>query len=259
MPLRWPFVISASLLSAGCSPSRFAWHEEGATMERYRAAFTAAAGDRLVDSTSFARFVATTASTRVLWLGDHHRSTLLHRFQRELLEALVAAGRPLDLVLEAVGEQDEPWVAAHLAGRVDEATLRARVRDRWPGSWLDDPELDSAYYRSLLAFARRHRIAVHGLEPTPRLPLAERDRHIAARVRTIAAARPERLVVVLVGQSHLLGEGDVVANCGLPALMVGGEPSAELLAARAAEPRDGDLLQSDGGPWWFAALFAAGR
>ena len=100
---------------------------------------------------------------------------------------------------------------------------------------------------------------MNGLEPTPRLPLAERDRLIALRVRAIAAARPERLVVVFVGQSHLLGEGDVVANCGLPALMVGGEPSPELLAARASAPGDGDLLRSSGGPWWFEALFAAGR
>ena len=117
MPLRWLFVISALVLSAGCSPGRFAWHEEEPAMERYRAAFTAAAGDRLVDSTTLARFVEMAAATRVLWLGDHHRDMALHGLQLALLQQLHERGVRCCLGLEAIGIDDQPAVSAFLAGR----------------------------------------------------------------------------------------------------------------------------------------------
>lgn len=254
MPFLRHFVITAFLLPGGCSPAQFTWHEEPATMARYRAAFAAAAGDRFVATSTPAEFVAAAKTVRIVWLGDHHQSSRLHLLQRDLLEDLRDAGRPIVLALEAIGEQDEPWVQAHLAGQVDEYLLRERIRRRWPGSWLDDPELDSAHYRALLAFALRHRVPVHAIEPTPRLPLMERDRHIAARVRTIAERYPDRLVVVLLGQAHLLGLGDVVANTGLPALAVGGEATPALLAAPRPAAADRALWRSDGGLWWFAPL-----
>lgn len=254
MPLRWHHVITTFALLGACSPARFAWHEAPATVASYRAAFAAAAGDRFVATISRPRLLDAARSARVLWLGDHHTSPRLHLLQRELLRELQAAGVPLLLVLEAIGEQDEPWVDAFLAGHADEWVLRERIRRRWPASWLDDDALDSSHYRALLAFGRRHRLPVRGLEPTPRLPLAERDPRIAARVRELAAVHPDRLVVVVVGQAHLLGDGDVAAACGLPGLLLGGEPTPALLAATPPPHAASDLLRSNGGMWWFAPL-----
>lgn len=254
MPLRRHPVITAFALLGSCSPTQLVWHEEPATIDRYRAAFAAAAGDHFVATVPRADWLAMAAATRVLWLGDHHKSQRLHLLQRELLQQLQRAGRPLLLAVEAIGEQDEPWVDAYLAGRIDEWTLRERIRRRWPGSWLDDEALDAAHYRTLLAFAARHRLPVRAIEPTPRLPLAERDPRIAARVRSLAEANPDRLVVVIVGQTHLRGGGDVVAQCGLPALVLGGEATPALFTAPRPAHAASDLLCSDGGMWWFAAV-----
>jgi uncharacterized iron-regulated protein len=220
----------------------------------YRAAFEADAGTRFVGRMTRADLIMQLASVRVLWLGDHHRSTRLHTLQRELLEQLAASGRPLLFVLEAIGDDDEAAVADYLARGSDAERLRQRVRQRWPGSWLDDPDLDAWHYRSLLALAQRHGALVRALEPTPRLPLSERDRRIGERVRALAQQHPDRLLLVVVGQAHLAGKGDVVARAGQPAIVLGGEPTPALV--RAGRATDGELFASDGGLWWFSELLA---
>ena len=256
MPPRRRFAMAAFVMASACSPSRFGWHEEPDTVDRYRAGFTAAVGSQLVESASLPDVLQRTRQVRVLWLGDHHRSQRLHHEQRNLLRALAGTGRRLLLVLEAIGEQDHAWLDAWLAGTVDMRSLRAGIRRRWPGSWLEDGELDAAYYRDLLAFAAQHDALVRGLEPAPRLPLTERDARIAARVRQLAETHTDRLVVVVLGQAHLLGQGDVIARCGMPNLALGGEPPAALAAAAVDRSPTG-LSRSASGLWWFDTLLAA--
>ena len=259
MPRRVHAVMLA-LAASGCSPTRFGWSSGAPTLDDYRATFTTAAGSSFVAELDRAALVDEVAPGRVLWLGDHHRSQRLHHLQRQLLLQLLAAGqRPL-LALEAIGRQDEAAVADFLAGGIELHQLRAWLRRRWSGSWLDDDGLDAAHYRELLAIARQYALPVAALEPIPRPPLAERDRRIAARIGELAAAHADRPVCVVIGQAHLLGRGDLIARTGLPSLAIGGEPPPALLqaAARAATdgsaPADGRLLRSDGGLWWFGEL-----
>lgn len=243
------------LAAAGCTSPGAA--EPAAVLAAYRQSFEVAAGSRLVAALPQAQLPALAADVRIVWLGDHHYSERLHRLQRGVLDRLLATGRPLALLLEAIGEQDEPLIAAYVAGAVDERALRVRMRRRWPGSWLDDEMLDAPHYRALLAFARAHGLPVRALEPTPRLPLAQRDGVIAANVRRAAAELDGHLLVAVLGQAHLLGDGDVVARTGLPALILGGVPPAGLRAAGPREPAIGWLYRSDGGVFWFSDLFAA--
>lgn len=259
MPRPATIAMLACLTAPCCTPSTFAWQEDPAHLANYHRAFAAAAGERFVARTTTAALVSATRELRVLWLGDHHESRALHRCQRDLLAQLWREPRPLTLVLEALGQQDDAVVAEHLAGRLDERELRDLVRRRWPQSWLDDPALDCEHWRTLLAMAREHGTPVHGLEPTPRLPLAERDAAIAARVRNLADRAPDHLVVVIVGQAHLCGQGDVAARCGLPAILVGGEPPPALLAATPVPTPADAMLRSDGGLFWFGALLGAPR
>jgi uncharacterized iron-regulated protein len=264
MPARGPYAIVSLLLLLACSPSEFAWQATlPADLANYRTAFAAAAGTKFEATSTRATLLAQLPNRRVLWLGDHHASSMLHGLHLELLEAVAAvcadSRRPLVLVLDALGEQDQPAVTEFLGGRLEMRDLQRQLRARWPGSWLDDSALDPWYYRSLLAFGKRHGTAVHALEPTPRLPLADRDPRMAARIAAIATAAPDALVVVVVGQAHLLGTGDMVRRTGLPGLALGGEPPAALLAA-ATEPRERGVLQrSDGGLWWFAELLRGER
>lgn len=224
------------------------------TPRTYTAAFAAAAGERFVATHDRAALTAVLRTSRVLWLGDVHGSARLHALQSELLAHLHREGVPMCLVLEAIGTQDDAALQDFLAKRIPFDDLRQAMRQRWAGSWFDDPQLDTWFYRSLVSSAARAGIPIVPLEPTPRGPLAERDAAMAQTISRIAAERPDRLVVVVVGQAHLVGGGDVVRRTGLPGVTIGGEPTPALRAAGPAERRRGDLYESETGLWWFAEL-----
>lgn len=242
------------LLVASCaSPSATA---PGAndTLRAYREAFVAAAGNSLVAVRDREAFVAALPAARVLWLGDVHDSTRLHALQSELLEDLHHRGVEPVLVLEAIGTQDTKDLQRYLAGELPLEDFCRLVQQRWPGSWLDDPEFDPFFYRGLLAFAKKYNLPVVPLEPTPRAPLTQRDEAMANVVNQVAAANPTRPIVVIVGQAHLLGQGDLVHRTGLPWLALGGDPAPALRTLSRADRRRGDLWQSDSGLFWFAEL-----
>ena len=249
-------VIFAMLLAGGCAPAQFGWDETGPPdVGQYRGAFVEAVGARFLGSLERGEWLDRVAAQRVLWLGDHHRSTRLHALQRELLEQLHEKGMRMVFALEAIGRQDEPDVRRYLRGDVSLDGLREAMRGRWAGSWLDDPDLDPAHYGALLEFARRHGVPVLALEPTPRLSMEQRDETMAAAIRAAADAHAGRLLVVHVGQAHLAGRGDLVARTGLPGVVLGGEPPEPLRTSAPARRDRGSLWQSSGGMWWFAELF----
>ena len=245
------------LMTAACSPSEFVWKEPApGQLSTYRRSFEIAAGHTILEDRSRAELLAATAAAQVLWLGDHHRSGRLHALHGELLEQLARTPRRVVLVLEALGTQDQPQIDAFLEGTITLPDLADAARRRWSGSWLDDRELDPWYYRSLCSLARRNGWKLFGLEPTPRRPLAQRDAAMAVRVREIAAAAPGALIVVVVGQAHLLGEGDLVRRTDLPSVALGGEPPAAL--AEAAIRARQRMRRAGGDLWWFAELFGEG-
>ena len=176
--------------------------------------------------------------------------------EMELLEDLHGRGVRMVLALEAIGLQDEPHVRRYLSGELTMEALRQQLRARWDGSWLDDRELDPWFYRSLLAFAKNHALPVVALEPTPRLRLAHRDDLLAANIGRALDDNPGRLVVVVVGQAHLVGQGDLIDridHIGCHGIAIGGEPPPSLRCSAAGER--GSVQQSEAGLWWFAELF----
>src|SRR5690606_34890306 len=94
-------------------------------------------------------------------------------------------------------------------------------------------DVDSAFYRELLLHARRRRRPAFALEPTPRLPLFERDQVIARTVLRRARQHPHALVVVVIGETHLLGFGQLVKRVGLPHVAIGANLSTALRASAA--------------------------
>lgn len=245
---------TALLLSlAGCSAEPLWWQDQpGAQLSSYKQTFAAAVGDRCTAAWAYGEFAAALRQCRVLWLGDDHRDRELHRLQSELLQRLADDGVQPLLLLEAIGEQDQAAVDRYLQYRLDMPQLRQQCRQRWPQSWLDDGDVDAAAYRGLLQLARDRRWPVRALEPTPRLPLPQRDQCIAAAVADAAARFPQRLLVVLVGQAHLLGDGDVVARAALPSLVLAATPPAGLQPAPAL-PAAAMFVRTDRGVLFFAA------
>lgn len=193
-------------------------------------------------------------SSRVLFLGDHHKDEELHdRMLATLLRLSRTHGRKIALGLEAVGIQDELAIARYLRGEDDLDTLRAHVRTRWPQSWLDPGDVDAGFYRATLEVARRERLPVFGLEPAPRLPLAKRDAAIASRIRLVHRHLPNHLLVVIVGHAHLLGRGNVIGRTQLPSVAVGARMSRSLERSRrsvtppAGHPPRVEFLRAESG------------
>lgn len=253
-------VASWALLAAGCRD--LAWSggpgDAGTELERYRATFAEAVGTTWTGSMPTAELHRRLTAVRVLWLGDDHRDGSLHARQRRLLQELRAHGVRLALGLEALGTDDMPFVDDWRLGRSDLATLRRRMRQRWPGSWLEDSDVDGEHFRALLVDSRNAGEPVFALEPTPRLPLAARDPLIAAAVRQAAVTYPDRLLVVVVGQAHLLGDGNLIARTGLPAIAVGALPPLAI-PQRPPTRQPGHLVRASGDLWFFADLLPPPR
>ena len=248
-------VVLAATILAACHLTSFGRPRgSGASFQEYRESFAAAAGDAFIEQLDQRELRRRARQQRTVWLGDHHRHSRLHALHLELLSELERGGAKITLLLEAVGTQDQPIVDAYLAGQLDMRALRANTRARWRGSWLDDPALDPAYFRSLLSFAREREIPVRALEPTPRGPLATRDTILAGAVAAARAAYSDRLLVVVLGQSHLLGEGDVVRRSGAGGLVVGGQPTSPLMQARPARALPGSVWRSNGDVYWFGEM-----
>ncbi len=254
--------LALSFGSAGCDHSSLGWHGTEAEAEArardltaYKRSHERALGSRFVRSLTPEDFVAEVTRARVLWLGDRHVDLAVHAGWRELLGELREAGLQLSLALEAIGRDDEPAVANFLAGRSTMDELRASVRERWPGSWLEPGDVDASFYRALLSDAREASEPVFALEPAPRLPLDQRDAVIAARVAELVRSQPGRVVVVVVGHAHLLGAGDVVARANVGGVIVAPALNDMLRRARSArrEAAAVTFLASDTGvlfPVW---------
>lgn len=226
---------------------------EARELADYKAAFATALGEEFVEAGSRARLLDRAASARILFLGDNHRDPVLHRHHLELLAELHERDVPATLVVEALGTADQALVDEYLAGLRSLSSLRRAIHRRWPGSWLDDATLDMAHYNQLLRIARVARWPAWALEPTPRLPLPERDATMVERIRAVAAAHPDRLVVVVVGQAHLLGRGDLIHRVGLPCIALGASvPPALRASALRLDPDPAEFIRCAGG-LWFAA------
>lgn len=241
-----PFLALTVFPLGGCQSGYVDWERRRLPGEPGRPAYLQAyvnahyrdLGIHFTTRLSMDRFRGEIANVRVLFLGDHHRDEPLHDKMVDLLRWLIARGHRPALGLEAIGFDDSPDLQEFLAGSIDLAQLCTRIGRRWPRSWLGDgSDVDSVYFRTLLNLARDKRLPVFPLEPTPRLPLANRDPVIARSIRNAARAYPDRLIVVVVGHAHLLGKGRLVARVGLRSLAIGARMSEELTRAYLDYPR----------------------
>ena len=79
---------------------------------------------------------------------------------------------------------------------------------------------------------------------------------MAAAVVEAARRWPDRLLVVVVGQTHLLGRGDLVGRSRLGGVVVGGQPPAGLVGA--VDPTDrGACWRTEASVMWFAEMLGA--
>ncbi|WPB73205.1 ChaN family lipoprotein [Archangium violaceum] len=141
----------------------------------------------------------------VVYVGDYHTLPLAQETYLELVEGVREAGRRVVLALECVEGRHQAAVEAYLAGRLAERALLARLgQGANQGSWSGP--------RTLLAYAKRHRLEVVGIDRRAQgeRSLELRDAYAAERIARAVRAEDKPRVMVLVGQYH-------VAPCHLPA------------------------------------------
>jgi heme-binding uptake protein ChaN (Tiki superfamily) len=140
----------------------------------------------------------------VVYVGDYHTLPLAQETYLELVEGVRESGRRVVLALECVEGRHQASVDAYLAGRLAERSLLARLGHGAEGSGSGP--------RALLAYAKRHRLQVVGIDRRAQgeRSLELRDAYAAERIARAVRAEDRPRVMVLVGQYH-------VAPCHLPA------------------------------------------
>jgi hypothetical protein len=138
----------------------------------------------------------------VVYVGDYHTLPLSQETYLELVEGVRSAERRVVLALECVEGRHQALVDAYLAGRLTERSLLAK---------LGHGTSQGAGARALLAYAKRHRLRVVGIDRRAQgeRSLALRDAYAAERIARAVRAEDGPRVMVLVGQFH-------VAPCHLP-------------------------------------------
>jgi hypothetical protein len=246
------------ILNHGCGSLGWRGTEaDGSAAERelaeYKRAHFRALGDEIGGHRSREAVIAMILANDLLWLGDRHDAATIHREQLALLRELHTRGRRLVLAIEAIGVHDEPEVERFLTGAIDLRRLRIALAAKPDGSWLDSAQLDSDFYRELLAFAKDAQVPVRALEAIPRPPLAQRDARMATRIREVRTEHADALLVVVVGHVHLLGDGhllDAAKLGGVVLLPVVGPVMAGAIAAKRRGGVDEFVVTSDGVLVW---------
>ena len=202
----------------------------------YRESSYRAQGTELGEAIGTDDLLSLARSTGILLLGDLHQDVMLHSQHRSLIGRLVEHDVPVVLVLEALASQDDEHTTAYLRGELNMEELRERIAARWARSWLEPSRAwDYLAWRSLLRTAQKNEWPVYGLEEAPRRPLLERDALIADNLQDIRTRHPDRLVVAIVGQAHLAGEGSVGDRLVDEAVRVLVRPSTALADAATDE------------------------
>jgi uncharacterized iron-regulated protein len=162
-----------------------------------------AAGELLTPQELAARL----APVSLVFVGESHTSADVHRAQRRLIEALVAAGRKVLVGLEMFPYTDQAALDRWVQSDESEADF---VRDsRWYRAW----GYDFRYYRDIFLVARAHRLPMYGVNVPREVITAVRKkgfdklspdeaRHIPIKVDTDSDEHRRLFQAMIGGDSH---------------------------------------------------------
>lgn len=103
------------------------------------------------ENISLKGFMAVIADADVVLVGEWHTHTGIHRFQTELLQAMITANDNVALSMEQFTRDNQAIVNAYLAGEIGEETLITQA-NAWPNYRSD--------YRPLVALAKTNNIEI---------------------------------------------------------------------------------------------------
>ena len=199
---------------------------------------------------SQAQMLAMAGDSRIVYVGETHDNPASHRLELQVLTALAERypGR-VALGMEMFVRSQQPVLDRWIAGTLDE---KAFLKE---SHWYDDWNMDYAYYRDLLNFARARHIPVIALNAEKSLVKAVRSKPPEQLSPSERALLPEldmadpyqRSLVTAIfgGHSH----GDLSIDGFVRAQTVWDETMAESAARYLASPagEDKHLLVIAGG------------
>lgn len=230
-------IFLALFLQGGCIQTQ-SLRQKRQRLASYKHSHYEALPESAIGSRGYQDVFSPGRKSRLILLGDQHSDVVLHRRLLHILQLAKSSQKKITLVCEFIGQQDEKLMDDFLAGRLSLVKLRKKIKQRWPQSWMDLDEFDSAFYIDLVLLARRESFSIRALEPTPRHPLLKRDRVMAATIARLFREQPDSLLVVLVGHTHLLGRGHLTERLErFRPLVIVPKPSPRLAKSLQAHER----------------------
>ncbi|MEW5763367.1 MAG: ChaN family lipoprotein [Acidobacteriota bacterium] len=140
-------------------------------------------------------FVSQAGRRWVTLVGDFHTLEHAQKSYVHLLEDLsLRKTRPILALEMAHAHQDVPLLR-FTRGALEETDFLESIR------YFENWGFNFHHYRPIFEHARKHRLAIHGLNKDG--SLSERDRFMAYRIRHLCARYPDQPLLVLVGDLHL--------------------------------------------------------
>jgi Haem-binding uptake, Tiki superfamily, ChaN len=168
--------------------------------ERYEARY-ARATQSYQQRLTRAQVAAQVCAADVIYVGDYHTLRLSQRGYLELMEAALASRRRVVLALEFVEGRHQVALEAFQAGKLAQRSFLERIGhpyrgefDVWPG------------FAPIFALAKSRGLEVKAIDRRASGPrsLELRDRFAGQTIAAAAAAADRPLVLVLMGQYHVL-------------------------------------------------------
>ncbi len=148
----------------------------------------------------FAELLSAIGQADIIYVGDYHTLRQAQRTVLRLLRHLPLHWQPT-LALEFVEGRYQRALDEYMAGKIKEASfLRGIHHDASGvfGAW--------EHFQPLFEFAREHKLPVVGIDlqlKSARRSLQQRDTFAAERIADAVARRPDRKIIVQIGELHI--------------------------------------------------------
>jgi hypothetical protein len=136
----------------------------------------------------------------LIWVGDYHALDKSQRYVVELLKEIARHKDNVALAVEPIFARSQDVLDQWMKKEISEQEFleRIRYREEWGCDW--------AGYRAIFETARDLRIPVYGVDCHPRndmRSIGRRDLGVARRIARLIEKNPERMLIVVFGESHL--------------------------------------------------------
>lgn len=140
------------------------------------------------------------SAANLIWIGDYHALERSQIYAAQCIRELVARGKSVAVAVEPVFARSQKILERWMSGKISEQEFLEQIRYHadWGCDWTG--------YQAIFDTARQLRVPVYGADCHPRndmRSISRRDLGVARRVVRLMEKDPERILIVVFGESHL--------------------------------------------------------